>query len=91
VIERFLQQGRRVFLDADARWWAACGWQLEETRAISGLESRFRFRRISDTIFEVRPIDDTTANDRPNLQSLLPENRPADTKKCTKARMKAEG
>lgn len=86
VIERFLQQGRRVFLDADTRWWSVCGWQLEETRAISGLESRFRFRRISDTIFELRPLDDATANDRPDLQTLLPENRPLDTKKCTKAR-----
>ena len=91
VIERYLQQGRRVFLDADARWWAVCGWSLEETRAISGLESRFRFRRVSETIFEIRPADDASANDQPDLQSLLPENRPLDTKKCTKLRMKDEG
>lgn len=88
VIERFLQQGRRVFLDSDARWWAVCGWQLDETRAISLLESRFHFRRVSDTIFEIRPLDDETAHDAPNLQNLLPENRPSDVRKCT--RMKAE-
>jgi hypothetical protein len=91
LIERYLQQGRRVFLDSDARFWSVCGWQLEETRSISGLESRFRFRRISETIYELRPLDDVAANDRPELKSLLPENRPLDTKKCTGARMKAEG
>jgi len=84
VIERFLQQGRRVFLDSDTRWWAVCGWQLDETRAIGGLESRFRFRRVSDTIFEIRPLADETALDAPNLQTLLPENRPSDVRKCTR-------
>lgn len=82
VIERYLQQGRRVFLDRDPRWWDVCGWQLAETRAISGLESRFHFRRVSDTIFEIRPLDDEAARDAPDLPSLLPENRPADVKKC---------
>jgi hypothetical protein len=91
LIEKYLQQGRRVFLDRDPRWWAVCGWQLEETRAIARLESRFRFRRISDTIFELRPLDDGTARDPPDLQSLLPENRPADVRKCTRAGMKDEG
>ncbi|HVG35318.1 MAG TPA: glycosyltransferase family 39 protein [Pyrinomonadaceae bacterium] len=86
TIERYLQQGRRVFLDRDARWWSVCGWPLEETRAISTLESHFRFRRVSETIFEIRPMNDVTANDQPDLQSLLPENRPVDTKKCTRAR-----
>ncbi|HEX8852844.1 MAG TPA: hypothetical protein VF754_05120, partial [Pyrinomonadaceae bacterium] len=84
VIERYLQQGRRVFLDSDPRWWDVCGWQLAETRAIGGLESRFHFRRVSDTIFEIRPLDDETAHDAPDLQNLLPENRPADVRKCTK-------
>jgi hypothetical protein len=90
VIERYLQQGRRVFLDSDARWWSACGWQSEETLAIAALESRFHFRRVSDTIFELRPLADETAHDAPNLQSLLPENRPADFRKCTKARTKEQ-
>ncbi len=84
VIERFLQQGRHVFLDSDTRWWAVCGWQLDETRAISLLESRFRFRRVSDTIFEIRPLADETARDVPNLQTLLPENRSSDVRKCTR-------
>jgi hypothetical protein len=86
LIEKYLQQGRRVFLDGDTRWWSVCGWQLEETRAIARLESRFHFRRISDTIFEIRPTSDDTARDLPDLQSLLPENRPA----CTKTMMNAE-
>jgi 4-amino-4-deoxy-L-arabinose transferase-like glycosyltransferase len=91
VIERYLQEGRRVFLDRDPRWWDVCGWQLAETRAITGLESRFQFRRVSDTIFEIRPLDDKTAHDAPDLQSLLPENRPADVKKCSGMKSKDEG
>jgi hypothetical protein len=91
LIERYLQQGRPVFLDRDTRFWSACGWQLEETRAIAALESRFHFRRISDTIFELRPATDETAHDDANLKSLLPENRPAEVRKCTSARMKVEG
>jgi hypothetical protein len=84
VIERFLELRRRVFLDRDTRWWAVCGWQLDETRAITGLESRFHFRRVSDTIFEIRPLTDEAAHDAPNLQALLPENRPSDVRKCTR-------
>jgi hypothetical protein len=91
LIEKYLQEGRRVFLDGDPRWWSVCGWQLEETRAVAALDARFHFRRVSDTIFELRPTKDESAHDAPNLQSLLPENRPADVNKCTKARMKAEG
>lgn len=87
-IERYLQQGRRVFLDSDPRWWSVCGWQLDETRAIARLESRFHFRRVSDTIFELGPTSDERARDAPDLQRLLPENRPDDLRKCTGARMK---
>lgn len=82
VIETHLKNGRRVFLDADPRWWAACGWQREEVRELVRLESSFRFRRVSNTVYEIRPLDETTATDSPNLQNLLPENRPADAKKC---------
>jgi hypothetical protein len=84
VIETYLQNGRRVFLDADPRWWSPCGWQREETRQLVQLESRFRFRRVSDTIYEIRPSTDETANDAPNLKSLLPENRPAEVEKCAR-------
>jgi 4-amino-4-deoxy-L-arabinose transferase-like glycosyltransferase len=81
-IENYLKTGRRVFLDSDPRWWLPCGWQRSEIRPIVELEKQFRFRKVTDTIFEIRPQDDLTANDDPNLQRLLPENRPEDTKKC---------
>jgi 4-amino-4-deoxy-L-arabinose transferase-like glycosyltransferase len=75
VIEKYLSEGRRVFLDTNPRWWAMNDWQLSERRMLLNIEPRFRFRRISDTLYEIRPPDDTTANDQPNL----------------KERMKAEG
>lgn len=75
VIQAHLAQGRRVFLDADPRLWATSGWQVSETRAVAALEKDFRFRRHTETIYEIRPPDDHAARDHPNLQSLLPENR----------------
>jgi hypothetical protein len=72
VIDDYLREGRRVFLDADPRWWADTGWQLSETRLLVQIEPRFRFRRISDTIYEIRPLSDMTASDRPDLQRLVP-------------------
>jgi hypothetical protein len=82
VIEDYLDAGRRVFLDTDPGLWSPCGWQLEETRAVASLSARFRFRRFSDSIYEVRPMNDETAHDAPALHNLLPENRAADLKKC---------
>jgi hypothetical protein len=82
LIENYLKEGRRVFLDTDASLWSPCGWQLEETREIARLEGRFRFRRVSDTIFEIRPATDETARDTPHLEKLLPENRPTEVKAC---------
>jgi hypothetical protein len=82
LIENYLQDGRRVFLDADPRWWLPCGWQREEIPAIVNLQQHFSFRRVTDTIYEIRPRDDKGATDQPNLERLLPENRPEDTKKC---------
>jgi 4-amino-4-deoxy-L-arabinose transferase-like glycosyltransferase len=73
VIEKYLRDGRRVFLDADPRWWSDTGWQLSETRMLASIEPRFRFRRVSDTIYEIRPTDDATANDHPDLQRLIPK------------------
>lgn len=75
VIQEHLRQGRRVFLDADPRQWATTGWQASETRAIAALDEHFRFRRVTDTVYEIRPRDDATARDDANLKSLLPENR----------------
>ena len=82
LIETYLKEGRRVFLDTDTRLWAPCGWQVEETREIVKLEKLFRFRRVSDTIFEIRPVDDQSAKDSPQLEKLLPENRVAEMKDC---------
>ncbi|MDT4952587.1 MAG: Dolichyl-phosphate-mannose-protein mannosyltransferase [Acidobacteriota bacterium] len=83
IVERYLKEGRRIFLDRDIRWWSVCGWQLAETRELTQLESLFHFRRVSETIYEIRPIDDESAQDAPNLQQLLPENRPDEVKYCS--------
>jgi hypothetical protein len=82
AIESYLKEGRRVFLDTDARLWAPCGWQVTETREIAKLEGRFHFRRVSETIFELRPTTDLPAQDAPHLERLLPENRPAEVRAC---------
>jgi dolichyl-phosphate-mannose-protein mannosyltransferase len=85
-IEEYLIAGKRVFLDTDPRWWLPCGWQRDEIAAIVDLQNRFSFRRLTDTIYEVRPLSDPTAQDVPDLRRLLPENRPQDMKKCTPGR-----
>lgn len=82
VIENYLRANRRVLLDTDPAVWSPCGWQLEETRAIANLATRFRFRHFADTVYELRPLDDRTATDAPDLKNLLPERRPEDVKKC---------
>ncbi|HKS29662.1 MAG TPA: glycosyltransferase family 39 protein [Pyrinomonadaceae bacterium] len=82
-IERYLNDGRRVFIDTDPRWWTPCGWQLAEIRQLTEMEKQFRFRRVSDTIFEIRPVDDQSAQDSPHLEKLLPESRPEDAKYCS--------
>jgi hypothetical protein len=83
VIEGYLNQGRHVYVDTDPRWWLVCSWQRDEIPVIVSLEKHFRFKRVSETIFELRPLTDNTANDNPDLKKLLPENRPEDSKKCT--------
>ncbi|HEX8844028.1 MAG TPA: glycosyltransferase family 39 protein [Pyrinomonadaceae bacterium] len=77
LIEKYLAENRRVILDADPSLWAACGWQAMETRELVPIESHFHFRRISETIYEIRPLTDETAQDAPDLKGLLLENRPA--------------
>ncbi|MDQ3666741.1 MAG: glycosyltransferase family 39 protein [Acidobacteriota bacterium] len=86
IIEEYLKQGRRVFIDADPRWWLPCGWQRREIPVIVDLEKRFRFQRLTETIYELMPATDTSATDAPDLKRLLPENRPEDTKKCLPGR-----
>jgi hypothetical protein len=63
TIEDYLKNGRRVFVDSDPRWWSPCSWQRDEIPAIVDLEKRFRFRRVTDTIFEIRPLSDNSATD----------------------------
>jgi len=82
LIQRYLNDGHRVFLDADPRWWLPCSWQRDEIPAIVKLQEEFLFRRVTDTIYELRPQGETSAGDAPHLEKLLPENRPEDTKKC---------
>ena len=86
VIQDYLGEGKRVFLDSDPRWWLPCGWQRDEIPGIVNLENQFNFRRVTDTIYEIRPRSDVTAGDKPNLKRLLPENRPDDTRKCPPGR-----
>jgi hypothetical protein len=82
TIVDYLKSGRRVFLDADPRWWQPCGWHVSEVNELVGIEPRFHFRRVSPTIYEIRPNDDPSAQDKPHLESLLPVNRPEEVKRC---------
>lgn len=82
TIADYLKSGRRVFLDADPRWWQPCGWHLSEIKDLVAIEPRFHFRRVTPTIYEVRPVNDPSATDHPGLESLLPQNRPEDLKRC---------
>src|SRR5437763_9044614 len=75
-IDEYLRVGRRVFLDIDPRWWQPCSWQAAEIRELVLIEPHFQFRRIAPTIFEIRPLEDTSARDEPHLERMLPENRP---------------
>jgi dolichyl-phosphate-mannose-protein mannosyltransferase len=86
IVQNHLNHGQRVFIDADTRWWLPCGWQRDEIPVIVDLEKHFSFRRVSETIYEIRSLGDPAAQDHPNLSRLLPENRPEDTKKCAPMR-----
>src|ERR1041385_1212387 len=68
--------------DADPRWWLPCEWHLVEVNELVKIEPHFHFKRIAPTIYELRPIEDQSATDKPQLQNLLPENRPEEVKKC---------
>jgi hypothetical protein len=81
-IEYYLKSGRRVFLDADPRWWQPCSWHLTEIDELAGIEKSFHFHQVAPTVFEIRPTADQTAVDQPHLESLLPENRPEEVKRC---------
>jgi len=74
-IEWHLQQGHRVFVDIDPRLWSMDTWHEQETRALVRLPERFRFRHHAGTFYELRPPDDETAHDDPNLRILLNRTR----------------
>jgi hypothetical protein len=82
VISGYLNQGRRVFVDANPLWWQPCGWHVSEIEELARLETRFHFRRLTSTIFEIRPWEDPAAIDQPQLEKLLPMNRPEEAKQC---------
>ncbi len=82
IIQNHINHRRRVFIDADPRWWSPCGWQRDEIPMIVELEKHFSFRHVKDTIYEISWKGDPAARDDPNLSRLLPENRPEDTRKC---------
>jgi 4-amino-4-deoxy-L-arabinose transferase-like glycosyltransferase len=82
TITNYLKSGRRVFLDADPRWWQPCSWHVSEIDELVTVESRFHFRRVAPTVYEIRPNDDPTATDQPHLENLLPANRPEEVKGC---------
>ena len=73
-IEWHLQQGHRVFVDVDPRLWSMEGWHEQETRALVKLADSFRFRYHAATFYELRPPQDETADQDPNLRVLL--NKP---------------
>ncbi len=86
LIESYLKDGRRVFLDTDPRLWAPCGWQREETVEIGGLRHHFRFRRVFESVFEIRPLDEAAGQQEAAatsaLEALLPENRADEVRRC---------
>jgi len=84
-IQEYIRAGRRVFLDIDPRWWQPCSWQAAEIRELAAVEPHFHFKQVSATIYEIRPVDDSGATDRPHLEKLLPENRAEELKKCFNA------
>jgi len=81
-IDEHLKAGRRVFLDSDPRWWLPCEWHLTEVTELAQIESRFHFKQIAPTIYEIRSLEDPSATDHPHLENLLPEKRPEEVKKC---------
>ena len=86
LVQNHLNHRRRVFIDTDPRWWLPCGWQRDEIPMIVELQKHFSFRHVSDTIYEISWRGDPAAQDDPNLNRLLPENRPEDMKKCPPGR-----
>src|SRR5436189_98687 len=81
-IDEQLKAARRVFLDADPRWCLPCEWHLVEVRELAQVEPHFHFKQVAPTIYEIKPLEEQSANDQPHLEKLLPESRPEEVKKC---------
>lgn len=81
-IAEHLKAGRRVFLDTDPRWWLPCSWHVSEIEELARIEPHFHFKKVSSTIFEIRPLSDQSATDQPHLENLLPQKRPEEVKSC---------
>ena len=81
-ITEHLKAGRRVFLDTDPRWWLPCSWHVAEIRELAQIEPHFHFKQIALAIYEIRPLEDKSATDKPQLENLLPEQRPEEVKRC---------
>lgn len=81
-IEEQLKAGRRVFLDADPRWWLPCSWHVSEIKELTQIEPHFHFKQIAPTVYEIRRLSDQSAKDRPHLENLLPEKRSEEVTKC---------
>ena len=71
VIDEHLRAGRRVFVDTDERLWFTDSWRGAETEQLVALQDRYRFRRVADTLYEIRPRADETARADPDLRRLL--------------------
>jgi 4-amino-4-deoxy-L-arabinose transferase-like glycosyltransferase len=81
-IAEHLKAGRRVFLDVDSRWWLPCSWHMSEIEELAKIETHFHFKQVASTIYEIRPLEDQSATDRPRLENLLPDKRPDEVKQC---------
>jgi hypothetical protein len=62
-------------VDTDARLWFNDSWRGQETRELVAAAPRFRYRRVADDLYEVRPPADSAAQDDPDLERLL-ERKP---------------
>jgi len=81
-IAAYLKSGRRIYLDTDPRWWLPCSWHVSEIEELAKIEPHFHFKQIAPTIYEIRPSDDRSATAQPHLESLLPEKRGEEVKRC---------
>jgi len=83
-IDWYLGHKYRVFVDADPRWWSPCGWQALEIRELVEIGNKYHFRHVAGNLYEILSPNETSSNDDPHLEVLLPENRPSEVMYCPK-------